>query len=76
MSNSKEFDMVVTKNKDGEALAEPITVRSTAILTDTSLSIVSADGETSVEIDRENHPEWTTVEDATAWFLEFLEGTR
>jgi hypothetical protein len=73
--SSKDFDLVVTKNKEGIALESPTTVKNTATLTENTLSIVSADGETSFEIDRASH-EWSTVEDAVAWFLDVTEGKR
>ena len=75
MNTTKDFDMVVTKNKEGVALETPVSVTSTATLTETALSVVSADGETSFEIDKGTH-EWSTVEDAVAWFLEVTEGKR
>ena len=75
MNTTTEFDMVVTKNKEGVALETPVSVTSTATLTETSLTVLSADGQTSFEIDKGPH-EWSTVEDAVAWFLEATEGKR
>ena len=75
MSTTKDFDMVVTKNKEGVALETPVSVTNTATLTETALSVVSSDGETSFEIDKGTH-EWSTVEDAIAWFLDITEGKR
>lgn len=69
--SSKDFDLVVTKDSDGVALAEPMTITYTATLTDTTFTISDV-----FETDRGYQPEWATVDDGISWFLNYTEGNR
>ena len=69
--SSKDFDIIVTKDKDGKALDEPMTITYTATLTETTFAVGDV-WETPIE----NNPEWRTVDDAIAWFIEHTEGKR
>lgn len=69
--SSKDFDLIVTKGKDGEALEDPRTITYTATLTETTFTISDV-----FETERMNHSDWDTVEDGIAWFLKETEGKR
>ena len=69
--SSKEFDLIVTKGKDGEALEAPKTITYTATLTETTFTISGV-----FETERVNHSDWNTVDDGIAWFIEHTEGKR
>ena len=69
--SSKDFDLIVTKDKNGVELEEPMTVTYTATLTETTFTVGDV-----WETPRINNPEWTTVDDGIAWFLEATEGKR
>ena len=69
--SSKDFDLIVTKDKNGVELEEPMTITYTATLTETTFTVGDV-----WETARINNPEWTTVDDGIAWFLEATEGKR
>jgi hypothetical protein len=69
--SSKDFDLIVTKDKDGEALEAPATITYTATLTETTFTVSDV-----FETERMNHSDWNTVEDGISWFLKETEGTR
>ena len=69
--SSKDFDLIVTKDKNGVELEEPMTVTYTATLTETTFTVGDV-----WETPRINNPEWTTVDDGIAWFIAHTEGKR
>lgn len=69
--SSKDFDVVVTKDKNGELLDAPMTITYTATLTDTKFTVGDV-----WETERADHPEWETVEDGIASYLATTEGKR
>ena len=71
MATSKDFDIIVTKDKNGEALAEPMTITYTATFSESTFTVGDV-----WETPLINNPEWETIDDAIAWFIAHTEGKR
>ena len=69
--SSKNFDVMVTKDQDGNLLDAPVSVTYTATLTESTFTIGDI-----CEMSRRDNPEWATVEDGIAWFIKETETSR